>query len=200
MKILKIVAISASTVLAAALLTACTVNVGTSDMKSDSGMMMDHGMMGDSSSEFSGEDIMFAQMMIPHHQQAVDIGTLAETRASDPEVKALAAKIKGEQSPEITQMKTWLSAANAPMEMDHDMGMGGMDGMLDAAQMDALTNSKGAAFDKLFLEAMIAHHKGAIQMAKMVVSSKNAEAAALGKAIIDSQTKEITLMESLLAK
>lgn len=139
-------------------------------------------------------------MMIPHHQQAVDIGTLAETRASDPEVKALAAKIKGEQSPEIAQMKSWLSAANAPMEMDHDMGMGGMDGMLDAAQMDALTNSKGAAFDKLFLEAMIAHHKGAIQMAKMVVSSKNAEAAALGKAIIDSQTKEITLMESLLAK
>jgi uncharacterized protein (DUF305 family) len=139
-------------------------------------------------------------MMIPHHQQAVDIGTLAETRASDPEVKALAAKIKGEQSPEVTQMKTWLSAANAPMEMDHDMGMSGMDGMLDAAQMDALTNSKGAAFDKLFLEAMIAHHKGAIQMAKMVVSSKNAEAAALGKAIIDSQTKQITLMESLLAK
>jgi uncharacterized protein (DUF305 family) len=159
-------------------------------------------MMGSSenASAFSGTDIMFAQMMIPHHQQAVDIGTLAETRASDPEVKALAAKIKGEQSPEIAQMKSWLSAANAPMEMDHDMGMGGMDGMLDAAQMDALTNSKGAAFDKLFLDAMIAHHKGAIQMAKMVVSSKNAEAAALGKAIIDSQTKEITLMESLLAK
>jgi uncharacterized protein (DUF305 family) len=166
-------------------------------MKSDSGMMKDHGMMADSSSEFSSEDIMFAQMMIPHHQQAVDIGTLAETRASDPEVKALAVKIKGEQSPEIAQMKSWLTAANAPMEMDHDMGM---DGMLDAAQMDALTNSKGATFDKLFLEAMIAHHKGAIQMAKMVVSSKNAEAAALGKAIIESQSKEITLMESLLAK
>lgn len=197
MKISRFVAISVSAVLAASLLTACTVNVGTSDMKSDSGMMKDHGMMADSSSEFSSEDIMFAQMMIPHHQQAVDIGTLAETRASDPEVKALAVKIKGEQSPEIAQMKSWLTAANAPMEMDHDMGM---DGMLDAAQMDALTNSKGATFDKLFLEAMIAHHKGAIQMAKMVVSSKNAEAAALGKAIIESQSKEITLMESLLAK
>lgn len=197
MKILRIVSISASTLLVASLLTACTVNVGTSDMKSDSRMMMDHGMMGDTSSEFSGEDIMFAQMMIPHHQQAVDIGTLAETRASDPEVKALAAKIKGEQSPEIAQMKTWLSSANAPMEMDHDMGM---DGMLDADQIANLAKSKGAAFDKLFLEAMIAHHKGAIQMAKMVVFSKNAEAAALGKAIIDSQTKEITLMESLLAK
>lgn len=202
MKTLRISAITVLTLLTAALLTACTVNVGTSDMKSDSGMTMDHGMMGhdmtgESSSDFSGEDIMFAQMMIPHHQQAVDMGTLAETRASDTEVKALAAKIKAEQSPEIAQMKTWLSSANAPMEMGHDMGM---DGMLDADQIETLANSKGAAFDKLFLEAMIAHHKGAIQMAEMVISSNNVEAAALGKAIIESQTEEISFMESLLAK
>ncbi|WP_264913878.1 DUF305 domain-containing protein [Rhodoluna lacicola] len=197
MKIRRIVSISASMLLAATLLTACTVNVGTSDTRSDSGRMMDHNMMGESSSEFSGQDLMFAQMMIPHHQQAVDIGTLAETRASDPEVQALAAKIKAEQAPEIAQMKTWLSSANAPMEMDHDMGM---DGMLDADQMAALANAKGAAFDKLFLEAMIAHHKGAIQMAEMVISSNNAEAAALGKAIIESQTEQINFMESLLAK
>lgn len=202
MKTLKISEVTVLALLTAALLTGCTVNVGASDTKSDSGMMMDHDMMGqdmtgENSSDFSGEDIMFAQMMIPHHQQAVDMGTLAETRASDPEVKALAAKIKGEQSPEIAQMKSWLTSANAPMEMDHDMGM---DGMLDAEQITNLANSKGAAFDKLFLEAMIAHHKGAIQMAEMVVSSNNAEAAALGKAIIESQTEQISFMESLLAK
>jgi uncharacterized protein (DUF305 family) len=73
-------------------------------------------------------------MMIVHHQQAVDMGTLAETRASSPEVKSLAAQIKSEQAPEITQMKGWLEAANAPMDMGHDMGM---DGMLTDAQMDS---------------------------------------------------------------
>ena len=148
-------------------------------------------------SAFTGADIMFAQMMIPHHQQAVDMGTLAETRASSPEVKALAAKIKAEQAPEITQMKGWLKTAGAPLEMGHDMGMGGM---LTDAQFDALKNSTGADFDRLFLEGMIAHHKGAIHMAEMVVDSNNAEAAKLGAAIISSQTEQITYMESLLAK
>jgi uncharacterized protein (DUF305 family) len=150
-----------------------------------------------SSSVFSGSDIMFAQMMIPHHQQAVDMGTLAEARALSPEVKALAAKIKAEQAPEITQMKGWLADANASMDMGHEMGMGGM---LSDTDMKALENAKGAAFDKLFLEGMIGHHEGAIHMAQMVVDSNNAEASALGKAIIDSQTKQITYMESLLAK
>jgi uncharacterized protein (DUF305 family) len=140
---------------------------------------------------------MFAQMMIPHHQQAVDMGTLAETRASNPEVKALAAKIKGEQAPEITQMKGWLESAGASLDMGHDMGMGGM---LTDADMTALKNAKGAAFDRLYLEGMIGHHKGAIHMAQMVVDSSNGEANALGNAIIDSQTKQITYMESLLGK
>lgn len=140
---------------------------------------------------------MFAQMMIPHHHQAVDMGTLAETRASSAEVKALAAKIKAEQAPEITQMKGWLDTANASMDMGHEMGMGGM---LDDAQMEALRNAKGAEFDRLFLEGMIGHHQGAIHMAQMVIDSNNAEAADLGKTIIDSQTKQISYMESLLAK
>ena len=163
-------------------------------------MMGENGMMGNKtvgSSSFSGADIMFAQMMIPHHQQAVDMGTLAETRALSPEVKALAAKIKAEQAPEIEQMKGWLTDANASLDMGHDMGMGGM---LSDSQMKTLENAKGSAFDKLYLEGMISHHKGAIHMAQMVVDSNNAEASALGNAIIDSQTKQITFMESLLAK
>ena len=142
---------------------------------------------------------MFAQMMIPHHQQAVDMGTLAETRALSPEVKKLAAQIKSEQAPEITQMKGWLKDANASLDMGHDMGMG-MGGMLSDTEMEALKNAKGADFDRLYLEGMIQHHKGAIHMAQMVVDSNNAEVAKLGKAIIDSQTKQITYMESLLKK
>lgn len=192
------IAIATALILTSAALTGCTINLGNSDTDDKSGMMGGNGMMNgnnSSSSGFSGADIMFAQMMIPHHQQAVDMGTLAETRALSPEVKALAAKIKAEQAPEITQMKGWLADANASLDMGHEMGMGGM---LSDSEMTALAAAKGAAFDKLYLEGMIGHHKGAIHMAQMVVDSNNAEAAALGKAIIDSQTKQITYMESLL--
>jgi uncharacterized protein (DUF305 family) len=180
-------------------LAGCTINLGSSDSDQNSGMMGNGGMMGNnsSSSAFSGSDIMFAQMMIPHHQQAVDMGTLAETRASSPEVKALAAQIKAEQAPEIEQMKGWLKAANASLDMGHDMGMGGM---LTESDMTALKNATGAAFDRLYLEGMIGHHKGAIHMAQMVIDSNNAEANKLGHAIIDSQTKQIAYMESLLKK
>jgi uncharacterized protein (DUF305 family) len=65
--------------------------------------------------------------------------------------------------------------------------------------MAALTDAEGAAFDKLFLTAMIEHHKGAIQMAQMIIDSNNAEAAALAKAITSSQTEQIAYMEELLA-
>jgi len=183
---------------AALALTGCTINIGGTSDDDNSGMMGNSGMMNTKSSgAYSGADIMFAQMMIPHHQQAVDMGTLAETRALSPEVKKLAAQIKSEQAPEITQMKGWLKDANASLDMGHDMGMGGM---LSDTEMEALKNAKGAEFDRLYLEGMIQHHKGAIHMAQMVVDSNNAEVAKLGKAIIDSQTKQITYMESLLTK
>ena len=202
-KTFRTISITSAGLLAAVALAGCTINLGTTDSDSHSGMMGNGGMngsdsmMGNSASGFSGADIMFAQMMIGHHQQAVDMGTLAETRASSPEVKALAAKIKAEQSPEIEQMKGWLKDANAPLDMGHDMGMGGM---LSDSEMTALKNAKGAEFDRLYLEGMIAHHKGAIHMAQMVADSNNAEANKLGNAIITSQTEQINYMQSLLNK
>jgi uncharacterized protein (DUF305 family) len=195
----RVLLIASTALLASIALAGCTINLGTSNANDDSGMMGNGGMMGNNAnaSGFSGADIMFAQMMIPHHQQAVDMGTLAETRASSPEVKALAAQIKAEQAPEIQQMNSWLKAANASLDMGHDMGMGGM---LTDADMTALKNAKGADFDRLYLEGMIGHHKGAIHMAQMVIDSNNAEAYKLGHAIVESQTKQITYMESLFAK
>jgi len=156
---------------------------------------MNHGGMVGDNSEFSNADIMFAQMMIPHHQQAVDMGTLAETRAKDPKVKELAAQIKSEQAPEILQMKAWLKAAGSEMDMGHDMGM---NGMLTDSEIVTLTNSTGFAFDQLYLTGMIAHHEGAIEMAEMVLDSNNAEAKALGQSIVKSQTKQISYLKELL--
>ncbi|MFM2385175.1 MAG: hypothetical protein RL166_1049 [Actinomycetota bacterium] len=152
-------------------------------------------MMGQDSSEFTSADVMFAQMMIPHHQQAVDMGTLAETRASNSEVRALAAQIKSEQNPEISLMKGWLNDANVGMEMGHDMPM---DGMLSNTEFEALRATTGSSFDKLYLEGMIGHHEGAIVMAQMVLKSRNPEVKALGEAIVASQTKQISFMKDLL--
>ena len=164
--------------------------------------MMNHGgtqiesASGVNTSDFSGVDIMFAQMMVPHHQQAIDMSALAESRALSPEVKALASKISAEQGPEIEQMRAWLKAANAPTEMGHQMSM---DGMLSDAELERLTNASGAEFDELFILGMIAHHEGAIEMAQMVVDSKNLEARELGETIIKMQTLEIAEL-SLLTK
>jgi uncharacterized protein (DUF305 family) len=197
------IAIGGAVLLSSVALAGCTINLGSAAPENNSGMMGNGGMMSNnnsdeaSSSTFSGADIMFAQMMIPHHQQAVDMGTLAETRAKSPAVKALAAQIKAEQSPEIIQMKGWLTQANASLDMGHSMGMGGM---LTTTEMTALKNASGAEFDRLYLIGMIGHHKGAIHMAQMVVDSNNAEANKLGHAIITSQTKQITYMQGLLTK
>ena len=179
----------ASVLVTAGSLAGCTINIG---LPNNGG---DHMMMGQNKSLFSGNDIMFAQMMIPHHQQAVDMGTLAETRASNPAVKVLAAKIKAEQAPEISQMKGWLNNANSGMDMGHDMGM---DGMLSDSEFTSLKAATGTAFDKLYLEGMIGHHEGAIVMAKMVLNSKNSEVRALGEAIIASQTEQTKYMKELL--
>jgi uncharacterized protein (DUF305 family) len=172
-------------------LTGCTINIGSPDSEHS------HGMMSQNDSLFSSADIMFAQMMIPHHQQAVDMGTLAETRASDSEVKALAAQIKSEQTPEIEQMKSWLDKAGAGMNMGHDMGMGGM---LSATEMTSLKAATGKEFDRLYVQGMIGHHEGAIAMANMVIDSSNSEVQALGKAIIDSQTKQIETLKTILKR
>ena len=189
----RIAGITAVALAGAISLAGCTTNLGGND----SNGTMDGGMMGNnkSASAFSGTDIMFAQMMIPHHQQAVDMSTLAETRTTNPEVLALAKQIKDAQAPEIKQMTAWIESSGSSTDMGHDMGMGGM---LTDEQMTALENAQGAAFDKLYLEGMIGHHEGALQMAKMIENSDNAEAKELAANIIKSQSAEIEKMKQML--
>jgi uncharacterized protein (DUF305 family) len=154
---------------------------------------MGHGMS--QSKEFSGADIMFAQMMIPHHEQALLMSGFAETRSSNEEVKKLARQIYAEQEPEIAQMKLWLEKTNSSIDMGHDMGM---NGMLTDSEIEAMKSATGKAFDRLFLEGMIAHHEGAIHMAEMIVDSDNAEAKKLGQSIQVTQQREIDLMKEML--
>jgi hypothetical protein len=181
-------------------LSACTINIPGNTGMGDHSMMNDNdadGSASESGDAFSTTDIMFAQMMIPHHEQAVEMSTLAETRSTNPEVLALAAQIKAAQAPEIAQMTGWLEAAGVSDTMGHSMGEMGM---LDDAQMAALTAARGAAFDTLYLEGMIQHHLGAIDMAQMILSSANPEVKKLGEAVVTSQSAEVALMKKMLGQ
>lgn len=152
-------------------------------------------------------DIAFAQLMIPHHQQAIDMAVMAEKGATTDEVRQLAAQIKGAQDPEIQTMQGWLTEWGAPTEMEsmdghegHDMGGMSADGMMTAEDMDALAAATGPEFDQMWLEMMIAHHEGALTMAQDVLATtKDPRVRELAQSIVDGQTAEITTMKEALA-
>jgi uncharacterized protein (DUF305 family) len=145
---------------------------------------------------FDADDVMFAQMMIVHHEQAVEMSELAQANTSNPEILALAGAIGGTQQAEINTMQSWLTAAGASDSHMHDMEM---PGLADQRTMEDLAASTDAMFDALFLIAMIQHHEGAIAMANDVLATTvNDDVAALGTAIVAGQTAEITAIYTLL--
>jgi uncharacterized protein (DUF305 family) len=152
-------------------------------------------------------DVAFAQGMIPHHAQAVEMSELAATNTSDPEVQALATEIIAAQGPEIEQMTTWLTAWGAEVpdpdaSMEENMEMAGgmmMSGMISEADFERLRAARDAEFDRLYLELMILHHEGAVEMARQELDGGDSpDAKALAQQIIDTQQAEITRMEQLL--
>ena len=145
--------------------------------------------------DFSSADLMFAQMMIPHHQQAVDISYMALANTQNADVRALAESIITHQSTEMVTMKSWLDAAGVSLDDSHSMHM---QGMLTEAQLAELEAAKDGAFDKLWLTGMIAHHEGALLMAKDVTDSSNTEVADFAEHVIEDQTGEIAKMKDLL--
>jgi uncharacterized protein (DUF305 family) len=159
------------------------------------------GLASQQNEAFNPADVMFAQMMIPHHRQAVEMAKLAASRAKDARVKKLAAQIAAAQQPEIDIMTSWLTSWHKPMDANVMAGMDpGMDmhGMADDAAMKKLSNASGAAFDRQFLALMVVHHQGAIEMAKTeIVGGKFPAAVALAKEIKKAQAAEIARMKKL---
>ncbi len=158
----------------------------------------------------SASDIAFAQLMIPHHEQAVQMAALAEKFASSTKVKAIAAQIKGAQTPEIERMTTWLTTWGQPTTMpsSSDGSMGGMDmggigadsGMMSDSDLNALTQARGPAFDRTWLLMMIAHHQSAISMAQEVLATTtNSDVKDLATSIQAGQATEVSTMKQLLA-
>jgi uncharacterized protein (DUF305 family) len=155
--------------------------------------------------EHNAADTTFAQMMIPHHAQAVEMSDMMLAKQGVPaKVTALAQKIKAAQAPEIETMTGWLKSWNEPTEAagGHDMSThgAGMGGMMSDDDMKKLDAAQGTEAAKLFLTQMTAHHQGAIMMAKTEeTGGQDADAVALAKAIVTAQQKEIQEMQDLLA-
>lgn len=195
---------------ASLILTGCASGADTSAGSAPPGSSTSAGAQG----EHNDADVTFAQGMIPHHRQAVEMADLAAGRSTNPAVLELAARIGGGQQPEIDTMTGWLQEWGAEVPaagggmggmagMDHGGmgGMGGMNGMMTPEQMQGLQQASGPAFDRSFLEMMTGHHRGAVEMAQVELrDGADPRALELAQTIIDTQQAEITEMETLLGQ
>lgn len=172
-------------------------------INSDSGshMMGDSNANGmnnsQSASDLEMNEYMFAEMMIPHHQQAVDMSDLALKKSSNSRILDLAQRIKTAQSSEIIQMQSWLGGKEANSMMTDHSGHS-MGGMLTEEEFSKLESSSGVTFDTLFLEGMIAHHEGALDMARMIKDTTSQEVNSFGLNVVEVQSEEIREMKEIL--
>ena len=154
-----------------------------------------------SDQEFNDQDVTFAQMMVPHHEQAIEMADMIlEKDAIDPQVTELAQVIKEEQQPELDQLNGWLEEWDASDDMGGMDHSGGMSGEMSDEDMSNLESATGDPAARLFLEGMTVHHEGAIEMAQTEVDEgKYPDAITLAQNIIDAQQSEIEQMQEILA-
>lgn len=158
------------------------------------------------SAAFAPADVTFAQMMIPHHEQAVEMSdTILAKDGIDQRILDLATKIKAAQEPEIKQLEAWLTDwgtdVTSTQGMEGMSGMGdGSDGMMSEDDMMALDNAAGADAGTLYLNQMIVHHQGAVAMAQLELDEgQSVDAKDMASNIVTSQTDEIRVMQDILA-
>ncbi|MGW3561519.1 DUF305 domain-containing protein [Streptomyces sp. NPDC000963] len=157
---------------------------------------------------FNDADVLFAQMMIPHHEQALEMAELADGRAENAGVKKLAAAIERAQDPEIRTMRAWLAGWGRPGSAGHGSGHGGGDasghgmaGMMSEQDMKDLAGAKGEEFDRAFAELMIAHHEGAVAMAEDERrNGVNPTARKLADDVVRTQSAEVAELRRILGR
>ena len=164
-----------------------------------------------SGAEFNEADVEFATAMIPHHAQALVMVDMTMGRKVDPQLASLAEQIRTAQAPEIEQMADWLTDWDEPVPetmRDHANAHGDahmedsdMPGMLSAEDLEELESLSGTEFQVEWVEAMIEHHEGAIEMAEQeLVDGTFAGALDLAQHIADAQSDEIRTLERLEEK
>ncbi|MEU7752731.1 DUF305 domain-containing protein [Micromonospora sp. NPDC049101] len=144
-------------------------------------------------------DVLFVRMMIPHHAQALAMAELAADRAADPDVRALAERIRASQGPEMGMMRGWLQTRGLPAQAEgHDHGT--MRGMQTPEAMRQLAATRGPDFDRLFVRMMTAHHEGAIEMAtNLLTVGSDLTLNEFATSLATEQTVEIDRMREVLA-
>lgn len=157
--------------------------------------------------EHNDADVMFAQMMLPHHEQAVEMSEMLLAKDDVPaEVAEFAQRVIDAQGPEIERMNDMLTAWEAePLAdaedmdgMDHGSGAG-MSGMMSEEDMSALEDAQGAGAAQLYLEQMTVHHEGAVEMAQeQIEQGQNPQAVELARQVVADQEAEIAEMEQML--
>ena len=152
------------------------------------------------SAEHNATDVTFAQKMIPHHQQALDMSAMVPSRTTNRELIIMAKQIALDQQAQIETLQELLQRWGEPAGPGHAGHDGmGMDGMVDAATMAKLPTLKGAEFDDLWLRSMISHHQGAVAMAEPeIAQGENPTAVKLAKIIVKWQQFEIGQMHAML--
>lgn len=146
-------------------------------------------------------DVTFVRNMIVHHQQALDMAELAPTRASSTQVKGLADRIADTQGPELKAMNNWLKQHGHPeIDPEAEHSHENMPGMATQAQLGELAAAKGTVFDVVFLQLMIAHHEGAVTMAKEVQTTGiDIRVQQMVDDVVAEQSDQITIMRELLS-
>lgn len=175
------------------LLAGCSYIEGDVKVSESGSVGFDYSSVADA--QIRGVDVVFVDMMIPHHEQALVLADLAFKYSEDSEVLRLAEEIRSAQDVEVNVMRSWYANSDIiPRSQDHSE----MAGMLSDDQMEALANLRGKEFDIAWLEGMIEHHEGAIAMADMVKFSKTPAVIEFAEHLVILQQREIDEMTLLL--
>ena len=153
---------------------------------------------------FTEADVRFMQGMIAHHAQAIHMSHMAPTRGADARLARFAHKIDMSQAGEIAVMQGWLRANGQFAPDTSSWRTMTMQGMLTAEELARLEAARGPTFDRLFLEYMIRHHEGALQMVDDLLATPRAaqdvDVSVLATDIVTTQTAEIGIMRQMLAE
>jgi uncharacterized protein (DUF305 family) len=200
------------------LATACSSATGRTDTSADGGLSPEEmaaiyqARTDSARMRFTQADVRFITSMIGHHAQALVMASLAPTRAADPAVRTLAARVINGQQDEIATMQRWLTDRRQPVPQVHLMNgsvhvegvdhLAAMPGMLTPQQLAELEAATGPTFDRLFLDHMIQHHAGAVRMVRELLASDGAgqdeDVFRLASNIQVDQITEIERMERML--
>jgi uncharacterized protein (DUF305 family) len=156
------------------------------------------------SADHNAADVAFAEGMIPHHRQAVDMAAMVPSRSTNPDLLVMATHISSDQQAEILTMKGLLTqwdVRDAPSHENPDAHTGmPVAGMVDGATLNTIQSLSGMSFDALWMTSMISHHEGAIAMARMEIDhGRSSDAIKLATLMISAQQREIAQMNHLLS-